>query len=393
MKIGLIGTSLVGNTNLGCVALTYSLVKLLNDIDSNNQIVVFDWRSSEQVVKEMCEELKINSDNIESSRLSKVNSKHIFKKLSFFSKLKKCDVIICLTEGDSFTDIYGNDRFYTWSKILDHCGSKKIPVIFGPQTYGPFNDPKNKKHVERLLGNSYEIITRDKKSQKFIYELIGRKAKLTTDLAFSLPYVDATEKNAEDKTRVGINISGLLWFEKGEMTKKGFELGVDYRRLIYQIIEKILENEQHEIYLIPHVMFSDERSHNEIIMKYPEIKEAPHFKSPIEAKSFISTMDVFLGSRMHATIASYSSGVPTIPLSYSRKFEGLFGSLGYEHSLSLINMSEDEITSKVMEKIDFKEKLRNEIETAKPILKEKEELLKSIIKSALNDIENREGTI
>jgi polysaccharide pyruvyl transferase WcaK-like protein len=32
---------------------------------------------------------------------------------------------------------------------------------------------------------------------------------------------------------------------------------------------------------------------------------------------------------MHATIAAYSSGVPVVPISYSRKFEGLFGNLNY----------------------------------------------------------------
>ena len=32
---------------------------------------------------------------------------------------------------------------------------------------------------------------------------------------------------------------------------------------------------------------------------------------------------------MHATIGAISSGVATIPFSYSRKFEGLFGNLEY----------------------------------------------------------------
>ena len=32
---------------------------------------------------------------------------------------------------------------------------------------------------------------------------------------------------------------------------------------------------------------------------------------------------------MHATIAAYSAGVPVVPVSYSRKFEGLYGGLNY----------------------------------------------------------------
>ena len=58
---------------------------------------------------------------------------------------------------------------------------------------------------------------------------------------------------------------------------------------------------------------------------------APDFHTPIEAKNYISQMDLFFGSRMHSTIASLSSGVVTIPIAYSKKFKGLFGSLGYPY--------------------------------------------------------------
>lgn len=33
---------------------------------------------------------------------------------------------------------------------------------------------------------------------------------------------------------------------------------------------------------------------------------------------------------MHACIAALSSGVPVLPMAYSRKFKGLFGTLGYD---------------------------------------------------------------
>ena len=46
-------------------------------------------------------------------------------------------------------------------------------------------------------------------------------------------------------------------------------------------------------------------------------------------KNYISKMDFFIGARMHATIGALSSGVPVIPFSYSRKFEGLFNSIDY----------------------------------------------------------------
>ncbi|MBK7050721.1 MAG: hypothetical protein IPH54_08030 [Rhodoferax sp.] len=40
-------------------------------------------------------------------------------------------------------------------------------------------------------------------------------------------------------------------------------------------------------------------------------------------------MNFFTGARMHVYIAAFSSGVPVVPMAYSRKFNGLFGTLGY----------------------------------------------------------------
>lgn len=79
---------------------------------------------------------------------------------------------------------------------------------------------------------------------------------------------------------------------------------------------------------------------------------APLFKDPIQAKSYISEFDLFLGSRMHATIAALSSGVPTIPLAYSRKFRGVFEPLGYDETINLSEMDEDEIIEQIKFVID-----------------------------------------
>ena len=72
----------------------------------------------------------------------------------------------------------------------------------------------------------------------------------------------------------------------------------------------------------------------ELKKEFPTIEIAPTFKSPAEAKNFISSLYGFLGARMHATIAAYTTGIPVLPFSYSPKFEGLFDSLNYKHIVS-----------------------------------------------------------
>lgn len=68
--------------------------------------------------------------------------------------------------------------------------------------------------------------------------------------------------------------------------------------------------------------------------EFPGSVLAPAFASPSEAKSYIAGMDFFMGARMHACITALLSGVPVVPMAYSLKFEGLFGSLDWTRALN-----------------------------------------------------------
>jgi len=74
----------------------------------------------------------------------------------------------------------------------------------------------------------------------------------------------------------------------------------------------------------------DHRANLVLKSEYPGVVLAPKFNDPSEAKTYIAQLDVFAGARMHACIAAFSSGVPVLPMAYSRKFAGLFGSIGYD---------------------------------------------------------------
>lgn len=93
---------------------------------------------------------------------------------------------------------------------------------------------------------------------------------------------------------------------------------------------------------------------------YPKTILVRTFVSPIDAKNYISKLDFFIGARMHATIGAFSSGVPIAPIAYSRKFSGLYGSIGYPYIIDCTVLDESEATNKVLEMIEnietYKEK-------------------------------------
>jgi polysaccharide pyruvyl transferase WcaK-like protein len=96
---------------------------------------------------------------------------------------------------------------------------------------------------------------------------------------------------------------------------------------------------------------------------------APFFINPIEAKSYISGLDFFMGARMHACIAAFSSGVPVFPVSYSRKFFGLFrDSLGYQHLGDLTCVTADEALQEMKKTFVARESIKEEIDSIKKVV-------------------------
>ena len=235
------------------------------------------------------------------------------------------------------------------------------------------------------------IMSRDEIS-KVVLQKMGVKNPIVvvSDMAFFLPY--KRQIYDDSVINIGLNISGLLW--NGGYTKDNqFGLNVDYQRIIRAIIELIKADPSKKLYLIGHVIINDPDSVEDdysVCKKIAEeynIEYAPDFKTPIEAKSFISGMDIFIGSRMHATIASYSSGVATIPLAYSRKFVGLFDNLNYPYVLDLCNISDSELLDKIDNYIKNHNELTNCIIDEKNNLEENKDRLLNVISRWIEKID------
>ena len=281
------------------------------------------------------------------------------------------DVFFDIGEGDSFSDIYGFKRFFllSISKLLPILSNKKL--ILSPQTYGPFKSRASKIISKYLIQRSKAVFSRDYKSTNILKSLSVKSTEVA-DIAFSLPY----EKKATLQNSVGLNVSGLLW-NGGYTSDNQFNLSLEYKELIKELIAGF-SNKGKIVHLISHVISDtlpidddyriSEFIKNEYFLNDTNVIIAPRFSSPLTAKSYISSMDFFLGSRMHATIAAISSGVPTIPLAYSRKFEGVFGSIGYNHTLNLYNLEKEDCISNIFQSYETdKTKMQIDVVRAKDV--------------------------
>lgn len=369
MTIGVVNSA-IGTANMGCSALTYSLMNLLDRICQEHSIsatyCLFDIGCSNDDKARMCEAIGIKSEKVEMFSMPHIDKrsyvgrlktvKHIFDNRHIFDVMKSCAFLVDLTQGDSFSDIYGTERFYRWTDIKKIIEDKHFSLILGPQTYGPFSDDHVREYAISVIEEAKAVISRDQTSADYIREYSEKEIAVGTDLAFELPYL-RKDIGSNGKIKVGINPSGLLCKTKTDLSAFSDKLNTDYEAYLTQLIDWLKIEGKYEIHMISHVG-------NEAIECFggiPNVIYHDAFSTPVEAKNLISGMDVFIGARMHATIAAFSSGVPVIPTAYSRKFLGLYSGVGYENIIDLRKLSTQESVEKTTEYLRNVEGLREDV--------------------------------
>ncbi|MEL6712265.1 MAG: polysaccharide pyruvyl transferase family protein [Planctomycetota bacterium] len=269
--------------------------------------------------------------------------------------LKRARCVLDLSGGDSFTDLYGPHRFETVSMPKRLALEVGAPLVLPPQTYGPFQDASMRAQAARLCRGATSAWARDARSFRVLQELLGDdfdpgRHRLGVDVAFGMeprrrpggldPTLDRWVLERDEESGpvvVGLNVSGLVWHSDERAQSYGFVL--DYRSLVRALVDWLLDATDARIALVPHVVAppghyeSDPGANDALVAELvaargDAVRErvvalAPPFE-PEEIKAEIARMDWFDGTRMHATIAALSTGVPTSAIAYSPKFRGVF---------------------------------------------------------------------
>jgi polysaccharide pyruvyl transferase WcaK-like protein len=262
------------------------------------------------------------------------------------------DFAVSISGGDSFSDIYGLERFFycTLPQLLVQMLGR--PLVLLPQTLGPFNGWLSRLFARRVLVRSAAVYSRDYAGLKEMAELLGRqfdpaRFRFCYDLGFIVrpqppksADLDGFSNADPSSPTVGLNISGLLW-RGGYRENNQFGLKANYRRFAATIIEYLISTKNATVLLVPHVfdgqdsVESDQRVcetlYRSIKSRYGnKIYLARGRYDQSEIKYIIGLCDFFIGARMHACIAALSQGIPTVPVAYSKKFTGVMETVGME---------------------------------------------------------------
>ena len=349
--------------NLGVGALSVSEIAIIREIAAALhhpiQITVMDWKDKRAPY--------VSGDDI---RVRDLDGKVMLNPRGFFAQARRADIMIDIGGGDSFADIYGGRRLRRMFvlKYLTHLAG--TPLVMAPQTIGPFTKTSSRILAKLSMRLCKIVAARDALSLQAARDMgVTREILLASDVALRLPFEPAIERTS-GPVKVGLNISGLL-MGGGYTGQNEFGLQMDYPSLIRDLIAHF-QSLKCEVHLIPHVIIADGRMVAEddyraseaLAAAFPGTILAPAFASPSEAKSYIAGMDFFAGARMHACIAAFSTGVPVIPMAYSRKFAGLFGALGYDHTVDCTTEDTETVKAKVIAGFAARSTLRQDASTA-----------------------------
>jgi len=252
--------------------------------------------------------------------------------------------------GDSFSDIYGLGNFILGSipNILTFILKKDLILL--PQTYGPYSSLIARVIAKFILNNSSMILSRDVQGFEVVRKLIGKQSTASKfifcpDVAFALDSIQPDILDIKPKLPeklntplIGLNINGLM-YNGGYTRDNMFGLKLDYKEYLQKLIIKLMKETPVHMLLIPHTfgspgnINSDPDACLDILSSLGDLyNDRIHLVAreydQSEIKGIIGLCDFFVGSRMHACIASLSQGIPTVAIAYSKKFKGVFDSIG-----------------------------------------------------------------
>ena len=311
-----------GSGNHGCEAIVRStaelcgneLVLFSNNIEEDKKADLQDVCVLETAEKHICKRSWAYAKAFIQSKL--FGNKDAYDELVFrhiVKRSKQADYFLSIG-GDNYC--YGHQSFiYLVNRMLDKMEVKRI-------LWGASVEPQSVD--ERMMADLrgyYKIWARESLTYEALVEKGLKQTFLLPDPAFVLKRKDLPlPAGFVEGNTVGVNVSPMIiGYEKNQ--------GVTFQNYV-NLIRHIIENTDMQVTLIPHVVWrhNDDREplrllYNKFVNSGRVIIVDDH--NAEELKGYIARCRFMVVARTHASIAAYSTHVPTLVIGYSVKARGI----------------------------------------------------------------------
>lgn len=281
---------------------------------------------------------------------------------NFFSEVNKDDIYLSIG-GDNYC-YAGKDILGYYNQIIHE---KKAKTVLWGCSFEPGDMNES---IAKDIARYDAIFARESLSYE-VLKNVNSNTYLFPDPAFQLDQIKLPlpEKFIENNT-VGINVSLLIMKSESEdgITKRNYEKLIDY----------IIKNTDLNIALIPHVVETENDDREPLEELYQQFAESGRVCfindcNCMELKGFIARCRFFVGARTHATIAAYSSCIPTLVVGYSIKAKGIaqdiFGTYK-NYVLPVQSLKEDDLINSFQWLMKNEKSIKNHLASIMPEYKE-----------------------
>lgn len=377
-----------GSGNHGCEAIVRSIHKIIGGIKptlmSSNVNEDFKYGIDQITTLENNRHNapKFNSDFIVAYLKLKLFKEYIHLDLLAYRKvIKKANnqIKIALSiGGDNYC--YGDITIYEHLNRLYNNNNIKTAFIGCSVEPNSIKEPKMLDDLKRYS----LIIARESLTYDAMIKAGIQNVKLLPDPAFALDTMyTALPSGFNERNTIGINISHVvIEGAKSNTTIKNYE----------HLIEHIINTTNMQIALIPHVVWEGKDDRVPLRMLFEKYKHTGRVvmiedHNCMELKGYIARCRFMIAARTHASIAAYSTCVPTLVVGYSVKAKGIakdiFGTYD-NYVLPVQSLSkEDDLTNAFDWIYQREEQIRTHLQTMMPEYRERAMLIGEELKKIM----------
>lgn len=256
------------------------------------------------------------------------------------------------------------------------------PLIFLPQSFGPFASPLACRGIHHLLERAsvLQIFAREEFSYRLLRGMLGQatqaKIKLCPDMAF---YLAADESYSTDhdeapepaQPTLVMNLRRWAFPEARDPASRR----EDYMQAMVEAAHHFVQRYRGQVVVVPQALGPDPAEDDRAICQEfcqrvrngPSVARAVDYREPETGSlgaylALLARARLLVGTRLHSCILALLSGVPAVSVGYQYKSQGTLDLLGLGSlNLDINNLSSERLLALIEATMDGHHEVRGEI--------------------------------
>lgn len=253
---------------------------------------------------------------------------------SFIADMRRADAILSIG-GDAYSLDYGLGGLYFNVGISEAAIRIGRPTVLWGASVGPFSgEPRAERRVAEHLRRLALVTVRESHSVEYLRSIgVADNVLQVVDSAFVLQpqQVDASTwwPSHPGDGVLGLNVGWLIDYLRRRAGRSEGVVGE-----VADFVRDVIQRTNYAVLLVPHVAplngdpYNNDELFNQQLLQAlggasTRLAQVPGGLNAAQLKHVISRCRFLVGGRTHATIAGFSSGVPTLSVAYSVKAKGI----------------------------------------------------------------------